>query len=242
MLESPDMIPQRRDDSQLYLASNSPRRKELLSLIGWEYSLLPSQVDETALPGEDGMVYVKRIAKSKALKAASQAGGSGVIISADTAVIDRSKNGINEIFGKPKDSADAADMLRRLRGHTHQVLSAVTILHARDGKILVDCCSTDVPMRNYYNEEIDAYIATGDPMDKAGAYAIQYAGFHPVEKMEGCYANVMGLPLCHLTRSLILFSLPPKTDVPQACQAALGYNCPVYTKILAEKTQDITLL
>ncbi len=196
------MIPQRRDDSQLYLASNSPRRKELLSLIGWEYSLLPSQVDETALPGEDGMVYVKRIAKSKALKAASQASGNGVIISADTAVIDRSKNGKNEIFGKPADSGDAAEMLRRLRGHTHQVLSAVTLLHARDGKILVDSCSTDVPMRNYDNEEISAYIASGDPMDKAGAYAIQHAGFHPVEKMEGCYANVMGLPLCHLTRQL----------------------------------------
>ncbi len=236
------MIPHSRDDSQLYLASNSPRRKELLSLIGWEYSLLPSLVDETALPGEDGMVYVKRIAKSKAVKAASQVGGNSVIISADTAVIDRSEDGKNEIFGKPVDSGDAADMLRRLRSHTHQVLSAVTLLHTLEGKILVDCCSTDVPMRNYSNEEIDAYIASGDPMDKAGAYAIQHAGFHPVEKMEGCYANVMGLPLCHLTRSLILFGLAPKTDVPQACQAALGYNCPVYTKILEEKTQDIALI
>ena len=138
------MIPERWDNSQLYLASNSPRRKELLLLIGWEYSLLPSQVDETALPGEDGMAYVKRIAKSKALKAANQAGGNGVIISADTAVIDRSENGINEIFGKPVNSGDAADMLRRLRGHTHQVLSAITLLHARDGKILIDWCSTDV--------------------------------------------------------------------------------------------------
>ena len=183
-----------------------------------------------------------RIAKSKALEAAHQAGGNSVIIAADTAVIDRSENGKAEIYGKPINPAEAAGMLRRLRGHTHQVLSALTIIRLRDGTILVDCCLTDVPMRNYNNEEIATYVASGDPMDKAGAYAIQHAGFHPVEKMEGCYANVMGLPLCHLTRSLINFGIPPKTDVPQACQAALGYNCPVYSSILKEKAPDITLV
>ncbi len=240
MLESPDMFPQARDNTQLYLASNSPRRKELLSLIGLEFTLLASHVDETPLPDEDGMEYVKRIAKSKALNAASQVGGSAMVITADTAVIDHRENGKVEIFGKPINPAEAASMLRRLRGHIHQVLSALTILSTRDGTILVDCCLTDVPMRNYDNEEIDAYIATGDPMDKAGAYAIQHTGFHPVEKLAGCYANVMGLPLCHLTRSLIKFGISPKTDVPRACQAALGYNCPVYAMILQEKTQDIS--
>jgi MAF protein len=242
VLESPDMNPGKRDNLQLFLASNSPRRKELLSLTGWEYNLLPSQVDETPLPDEDGIGYVKRIARTKALLAASTAGDHGVIIAADTTVIDHGKNGKAEIFGKPNDHGEAADMLRRLRGHAHQVLTAISILRSQDSTILVDCCTTDVPMRNYNNEEIDAYIASGDPMDKAGAYAIQHTGFHPVEELKGCYANVMGLPLCHLTRSLLQFDIPPKTDIPRTCQAALGYNCPVYAKILKEKPQDMTLI
>jgi septum formation protein len=232
------MNPGERIDQQLYLASNSPRRKELLSLIGWEYCLLPAQVDETPLPNEDGMEYVKRIAKSKALAATRKTGVNGVIIAADTTVISHGKNGKIKIYGKPKDQSEATEMLRRLRGHTHQVLTALSILRSLDGKIQSGYCTTDVPMRNYSNEEINAYVASGDPMDKAGAYAIQHAGFHPVEKLHGCYANVMGLPLCHLTRSLTELGIPPKTDVPQTCQAAIGYNCPVYSKILNEKTQD----
>jgi MAF protein len=234
------MNPGKRVVAKLYLASNSPRRKELLSLIGWEYNLLPSHVDETPLLNEDGEEYVRRIAQSKALAAASKAGVNGVIIAADTAVTDRRENGKTEIFGKPNDQSEATEMLRRLRGHTHQVLTALSILRTQNGTILFDCCTTDVPMRNYDNEEIKAYVASGDPMDKAGAYAIQHAEFHPVEKLQGCYANVMGLPLCHLTRSLAQLGLASKTDVPQTCQAALGYNCPVYSMILKEKSQEVT--
>jgi septum formation protein len=232
------MNPGKRADQKLYLASNSPRRKELLSLIGWEYNLLPAQVDETPQSNEDGMEYVKRIAQSKLLAATRKTDVNGVIIAADTAVLGRNEIGKIEIYGKPSGKSEATEMLLRLRGHTHQVLTALSILHTQDGTILFDCCTTDVPMRNYNDEEIYAYVASGDPMDKAGAYAIQHAGFHPVEKLEGCYANVMGLPLCHLTRSLTQLGIPPKTDVPQTCQAALGYNCPVYSKILKEKTQD----
>jgi septum formation protein len=229
------MCPGKRAEQQLYLASNSPRRKELLSLIGWEFNLLTAQVDETPLPNEDGREYVKRIAKSKSLAATHKIGVNGVIIAADTAVISHGKNGKAKIYGKPKNQIEAIEMLRKLRGHTHQVLTAISILRTRDSTILFDCCTTDVPMRSYSDEEIHAYIDSGDPMDKAGAYAIQHAGFHPVEEMQGCYANVMGLPLCHLTRSLIQLGITPKNNVPQACQVALGYNCPVYTKILKEK-------
>jgi MAF protein len=236
------MIPGRRVSPQLYLASESPRRKELLSLIGWEYSLLPSHVDETPRPAEDGLEYVKRIAKSKALAAESIAGITGLIIAADTAVADRAENGKTEIFGKPIDRSEATRMLQRLRGRTHQVLTAISILNTQDGTIRFDSCTTDVPMRNYSNEEINAYVTSGDPMDKAGAYAIQHAGFHPVEKLQGCYANVMGLPLCHLTRSLAQSGFPPKINVPQACQAALGYNCPVYSQILKGNTQEVTFI
>lgn len=89
-------------------------------------------------------------------------------------------------------------------------------------------------MRNYSEGEIKEYIASGDPMDKAGGYAIQHEGFHPVEKLDGCFANVMGLPLCHLTRSLAYFGITPPMDIPGACQAATGYNCPVYHQILIE--------
>jgi nucleoside triphosphate pyrophosphatase len=239
VLESPDMRTGKTSDRQLYLASNSPRRKELLSLIGWEYNLLPIQVDETPLPNESGMEYVKRMANNKAFAANRKMGANGVIIAADTAVISHGKNGKTEIYGKPKDQSEASGMLRALRGHTHQVFSAISILRTQDGTILLDCCSTDVLMRSYSDEEIRSYVDSGDPMDKAGAYAIQHAGFHPVEKLQGCYANVMGLPLCHLTRGLSQLGIPPKTDVPRACQAALGYDCPVYAKILKEKTQEL---
>lgn len=238
MLESPDMSTGKKIDTQLYLASNSPRRKELLSLGGWEYTLLPTQVDEAPLANEGGVEYVKRIAKSKAYTAASLAGVYGVIIAADTAVINRDTSGKIEILGKPGDQSEAVEMLRSLRGHIHQVFTALSILHTRDGTILSDLCTTDVPMRNYRDEEIEAYIASGDPMDKAGAYAIQHAGFHPVERLQGCFANVMGLPLCHLARSLTQLGIAPNVDVPKTCQAALGYDCPAFPQILQEKAWD----
>jgi septum formation protein len=242
VLESPDMSTEKNIAAQLYLASSSPRRRELLSLGGWEYALLPVQVDETPLPGEDGVEYVQRLAKRKAYTASCKADITGVIIAADTAVIDREMSGNTKIFGKPHEQNEASEMLQSLRGHTHQVHTAISILRTSDGTLngpfISDLCTTDVPMRNYSDVEIATYIASGDPMDKAGAYAIQHNGFHPVEKLEGCFANVMGLPLCHLTRSLIKIGIPPIVDIPQACQAALGYDCTVYPNILKEKTQD----
>jgi septum formation protein len=241
VLESPDMVPAEQAKPLLYLASNSPRRKEMLTLIKLEYNLLLAQVDETPLPDEDGIKYVRRVAASKAFSAAHQAGDHGVIVAADTAVIDRRVDGMAEIFGKPADAIEAAEMLQRLRGHIHQVLTAVSILRKDDGKMLFDLCATDVPMRNYSEQEIQAYVTTGDPLDKAGAYAIQHAGFHPVEKLTGCYANVMGMPLCHLTRSLSHLGIDPKVDVPQTCQAAIGYDCSIYRNILSEKTQGTRL-
>jgi len=226
---------------QLFLASNSPRRKELLSLIGLEYALLPAQVDETPFPDEDGVDYVRRIANTKAMTAADQTGADGVIIAADTAIVDRLTSDKTEILGKPAHLTEAVKMLRHLRGHTHQVFTAISILPGLGGKILSDLCATDVPMRNYSDEEITAYVASGDPMDKAGAYAIQHAGFHPVEKLQGCFANVMGLPLCHLVRTLFSVGLTPPRNVPQACQAALGYDCPVYEMILNYKISALAM-
>jgi MAF protein len=226
-------------NKQLFLASNSPRRKELLSLAGWEYHHLPVQVDENPLPGEAGNAYVVRIASTKATSARQLVEGHAVIISADTAVLGNTAGGMEIILGKPRDAGEAADMLRSLRGRLHQVVTAITILRIEDGAMVCDRCTTQVPMRDYSDAEIEAYVSSGDPLDKAGAYAIQHAGFHPVEHLAGCYANVMGLPLCHLTRMLGQFGLQPCLDVPSACQAGLGYNCPVYQDILSEEKLGI---
>jgi septum formation protein len=231
VLELPDMHPQ-GSSLQLYLASNSPRRRDLLALIGFEFMRLPVQVDETPLCNEDGKEYVIRIASNKAHSATAILDVCGLIIAADTAVIGEGGEGASEIFGKPRDENEAASMLRRLRGRIHQVITAIQILSTQDALGRLDVCTTDVPMRDYSDAEINTYIASGDPMDKAGAYAIQHAGFHPVENLQGCYANVMGLPLCHLTRNLIQSGIPPRVNVPRTCQSALGYNCPVYLGIL----------
>lgn len=237
MLESPGMISRKHNAPQLFLASNSPRRRELLALGGWNFDVLSTQVDETPLPGEDGMNYVRRLAKSKVTHAANQV-VDGVIIAADTSVIDSLLNGEFKILGKPGGPAEAVEMLRALRGRTHQVHTAMEILNPQDGTTWSDLCTTNVTMRNYTDAEINDYVAGGDPMDKAGAYAIQHPGFHPVEQLDGCFTNVMGLPLCHITRCLANFGIPPSVDVPQACQGAIGYDCPVYHEILIEYLLD----
>ncbi len=235
MLESPDMIPP-GSQLNLYLASTSPRRKELLSLIGLEYHLFSVSVDETPDLGESGVDYVQRVARSKAYAALEKTSGDSLVIAADTAVIGFGDHDEPTIYGKPADEADAAQMLTRLCGRVHDVITAISVLRTQDGSYLSDSCTTHVPMRNYTDLEIATYIISGDPMDKAGAYAIQHTAFHPVDHLHGCYANVMGLPLCHLARSLVQFGLSPQADVARACQATLGYNCPVYQKILPVKT------
>ncbi|HXZ74508.1 MAG TPA: nucleoside triphosphate pyrophosphatase, partial [Streptosporangiaceae bacterium] len=161
---------------KLILASNSPRRRELLSLSGWAFSVQPAQVDESPLPGEKPGDYVLRLAQAKAREAAAAGRAGRLVLAADTTVaLD------GDLLGKPGDAAEAADMLRRLRGRSHQVYTGLAALTAPDGNLVTDLCVTAVPMRNYRDEEIEAYVASGDPLDKAGAYAIQHPGFHPVE-------------------------------------------------------------
>jgi predicted house-cleaning NTP pyrophosphatase (Maf/HAM1 superfamily) len=124
-------------------------------------------------------------------------------------------------------------MLTRLRGQTHQVYTGVALLRLSDGLLLKDVCVTDVPMRDYSDEEIDAYVQTGDPLDKAGAYAIQHPEFRPVADMSGCYANVMGLPMCHVIRMLRKIHIQPNTDIFAGCETRLEYRkCPVSNAIL----------
>jgi septum formation protein len=210
----------------LVLASNSPRRRQLLALADWMLHIVVADVDESPRVNEPPADYVLRLAETKAR--AITAHTDQIILAADTAVVDG-----NDILGKPNDSADAFAMLRRLRGHTHQVYTGVALLRLSDGLLLKELSVTDVPMRDYSDEEIQAYVQTGDPLDKAGAYAIQHPRFHPVASMSGCYASVMGLPLCHVVRMLRKMGIPPHADVPVKCQMLLEYHCPVSRAILS---------
>jgi septum formation protein len=214
--------------SLLILASNSPRRSQLLSLGNWMFSVTTSDVDESKLPGEKPAQYVLRLAEAKAHAVARAAGPGHIIIGADTTVVDS-----GDILGKPKDNAEAVTMLTRLRGHSHQVYTGIAALRVSDGKLVTDLCITNVPMRSYRDEEIESYALSGDPLDKAGGYAIQHPGFQPVEKLNGCYASVMGLPLCHLVRSFRKLDIFPAADVPTSCQTYLNYQCPVSDTILS---------
>ncbi|OGO40933.1 MAG: septum formation protein Maf [Chloroflexi bacterium RBG_16_58_14] len=216
----------------LVLASNSPRRRQLLALGGWVFRVMPATVDESPQPGEDAQAYVLRLAISKAQDVAARAGTGDVVVAADTTVVDG-----GDILGKPANPLEAETMLRRLRGKTHPVFTALAVLRVSDGALLTDWCVTDVPMRDYNDAEMAAYIASGDPLDKAGAYAIQHSGFNPVVGVRGCYANVMGLPLCHLIRTLARLDIHPHTDLPQRCQDELQYDCPVFSQVLKGKNQ-----
>lgn len=212
----------------LILASNSPRRKQLLALFGWPFHVNPVEIDENPISGESPVQYVIRLAEGKARAAAQNALDGALVVAADTTVVDQ-----GVILGKPKDADQATVMLRQLRSHTHQVYTAIALVNRPDGFCRTDVCATDVPMRAYSDQEIEAYVASGDPLDKAGAYAIQHPGFKPVAQLQGCFANVMGLPLCHLARNLAQAGISVTEHIPQACQSYLEYHCPVYERILS---------
>ncbi len=213
--------------ANIILASTSPRRKELFQLAGWSFEIKPANIDETPLSAEAPGQYVLRLAQTKARIVGKEAAPGQLVLAADTTVAD----GL-DILGKPADTAEAIQMLARLRGKVHQVYTAVAVFEPFASRLLTDLCTSQVPMRRYTEDELLAYVATGDPLDKAGAYAIQHPGFHPVEHFGGCFASVMGLPLCHVTRTLQKFGLKPARDVPQACQAHIMYQCPVYQAVL----------
>ena len=209
----------------LILASNSPRRRQLLALTGIPFIVLVADVDESLLANENPAAYVLRLAEAKARAVPADAGQ--IILAADTTVVNGS-----DILGKPKDEAEAAVMLKRLRGHAHQVYTGIALLRKSDGVLLTDLCVTDVPMRDYSDGEIQDYVATGDPLDKAGAYAIQHPGFHPVARMDGCFASVMGLPVCQVILQMRKMDLQPDTGFFAGCEALLEYKCPVSDAIL----------
>ncbi len=220
----------------LVLASNSPRRRQLLELGGWQFRVQPALVNEMPNPAEAPRAYVLRMAESKARAGASGAQPGELVIGSDTIVVDPAGLDLGEIcpaeiLGKPAGALEATHMLRRLRGRFHQVMTAVAVYQPASGQLVSELCCTSVKMRNYSDAEIAAYVSSGDPLDKAGAYAIQHAEFDPVESLLGCFANVVGLPLCLLNRSLAVFGLKAPLETPQE------YNhetCPFCQRIMHE--------
>lgn len=192
------------------------------------FTTTAADVNETPLPDESPEDYVIRLAREKARACEREAPFNAVILAADTTVSDD-----NRIIGKPLDAADAARMLRQLRNRSHMVHTAVVVGVPSRGLSELELCSTRVKMRAYSDDELLAYVESGDPLDKAGAYAIQNAGFDPVEKLSGCYASVMGLPLCHVERALTRLGFGVRKRLPYRCQRELAYTCPVFKRILA---------
>ena len=184
------------EKERIILASASPRRMELLDSAGVDFDVCAGNVHEDPLPGELPRDHVLRLARDKAYEVAARAEGR-FFIGADTIVFCE-----REIMGKPKDAADAERMLRKLSGISHEVITGFAVYDkARDG-LLCDVVSTRVYFKHLRDEEIRDYIATSCPFDKAGAYAIQGGAAHMVERIEGSYTNVVGLPLCEVIEAL----------------------------------------
>ena len=186
----------------LILASGSPRRRQLLEQIGLTFVVRSSDVDESVSPGLTPAQVVESLSARKGEAVAAEAAPGDLVLSADTVV---SLDGA--ILGKPRDRAEAEAMLTALSGRTHQVYTGVTLL--QDGRRLTGHEVTAVTFRPLSPEEIAAYVSTGEPMDKAGAYGIQGLGALLVERLEGDYFNVMGLPLCRLGEMLAQFGVRP---------------------------------
>ena len=210
----------------LVLVSQSPRRRELLALTGLLFEVQVGDADETQHSGEDPEAYVRRMAREKALAGSQMASGRAVL-AADTIVVDG-----DQVLGKPPNREAAERMLRHLRAREHVVMTAVAYQSAASEDVEVELCRTQVPMRPYSDAELTQYLDSGDSLDKAGGYGIQNEDFNPVENLHGCYANVMGLPLCHLTRMLVSTGHSIPGHVPTACQKYTSYDCPVFESIL----------
>ncbi|MCG8459101.1 MAG: Maf family protein [Holophagales bacterium] len=202
------------DPRVLVLASGSPRRRQLLRGLGLDPRVRPVDIDETPEPDEQAVAYVLRLAAAKARARAAENGDDGgreLILAADTVVaVD------GDLLGKPADARDARDMLRRLSGRGHQVSTGVAVLDPGADRLLTAVETTEVVFAELSDREIAWYVASGEPMDKAGAYAVQGLAALFVERLEGNYSNVVGLPLPAVYRLLRRhgFSVVPGSGNP----------------------------
>lgn len=189
-------MPQELQD--IVLASASPRRRELLSQVGINFQVVPSNADESLLTDEDPQAHVIRLSCDKAMEVAERTNQPGRwFIGSDTVVVrDR------DILGKPADAAEARRMLSRLSGRSHRVISGYAVHDRQTGRTISAAVTTKVFFKNLTSQEIEGYIASKEPFDKAGSYAIQGIGSFMVPKIEGSYTNVVGLPLCEVIAAL----------------------------------------
>ena len=188
-------VPHRRP--KLILASKSPRRKYLLEQAGLTFSIIPSDFDERTVTISEPDAYVKKLAEAKASDI-SELHPASWIIGADTIVLID-----NKILGKPGSNAEARSMLKQLSGKTHQVLTGYCICCKNKNTVYSETAKTDVHFKSLSNAEIDWYIQSGEPFDKAGAYAIQGIGTFLVKRINGSYTNVVGLPVCEVIEYLM---------------------------------------
>lgn len=196
----------------LVLASASPRRRELLALLGVPFDVAAAEVDERA------------VASPALAKVTAIAGRGSVTVAADTEIdLD------GERLGKPRDAADAVAMLGRLAGRAHEVVTEVALVDAA-GRSLGFAVRSRVAMRSRDDGAIASYVASGEPLDKAGSYALQGAGGALVERWEGCRANIVGLPLCHLQAALHRAGVATRERAETACQRHFGFACPVWQR------------
>ena len=200
----------------LTLASGSPRRRELIQAIDTRVSVVGSgDYEPPPDAGESPQAYVRRLALLKARRGITD-GAPGIVLGADTSVV---LDG--EIFGKPVNADEAFGMLERLRGRPHEVVTGIAVADAATGVSLTSSKSSKVYMREYSAEEIAAYVESGEPFDKAGAYAVQDKIFRPAERVEGCYLNTVGLPLCDVLVLLARIGSPTTFrkgwDIPSGC-------------------------
>lgn len=182
---------------RLILASNSPRRRELLRRAGFEFEVRPSKVEEVARPDESAEEFARRAAREKALDVAASSPPQSLVLGADTVVVVD-----GEILGKPASREDAARMLRRLSGRTHRVITGVCLAQAPSGVEVLEHATTFVTFCKLDEQEIQNYVSSGEPFDKAGAYGIQGLASKFVTRIEGCYFNVVGLPVPLVYKSL----------------------------------------
>ena len=220
----PDESRDRADKDEIILASGSPRRRELLSCLGLKFRVVPSLVPEHIEPRESPQELVARLALSKA-QSVAQSLSAGLVIGADSVVVIDGR-----VLGKPSDATEATSMLRSLRGKEHEVVTGVAVVNAAEDRVCTANKVSIVGMREYSEREIEAYVASGEPMDKAGAYAVQDKVFQPVARLDGCYANVMGLPLCLLMDLLkdsgYEFVPDARIQAPEGCSQCPLTNLP----------------
>ena len=209
--------------TNLILASQSPRRRMLLRELGLTFTTIAANIDETPQPGEapDGLALRLAVAKAAAAASLCPAEEAALILASDTVVAQG-----DHILGKPDDAQHAAEMLRQLRGAPHVVHTAVCVLNHPAGERHTRLNSTAVVMRAYSDDEVRAYAATGDPLDKAGGYAVQHPEFAPVARLDGCYAGVMGLPLGDVRDLLAEQGIAPPNDIAAVCTRHAGrFTC-----------------